>query len=79
MHTRLEYQVVARGVDTLRVNALGRLGWGVREQLDALQAQALAERDATSGRRRAAVLVETPWQLAGQPLLIRPHGGGNAQ
>src|SRR5262249_38059846 len=57
----------------------GILFWAVRQQLDELQSQALAERNATRGRRRARVLVETLWRLAGQPLLIRPHGGGNAQ
>jgi hypothetical protein len=41
--------------------------------------KALAEREALRGRRRKAVLIKIPWQLLGQPLLIRPHGGGNAQ
>jgi len=73
------YFVASHGIDTLVINVHGRLFWEVRHQLDELQAQALAERNATRGRRRAQVLVETPWRLAGKPLLIRLHGGGNAQ
>src|SRR5215813_9997547 len=73
------YVVVAQGVDLLVVNVLGRLHWQVRQALDLLQEEALAERDALHGRRRQAVLVETPWRLLDQPLLVRPHGGGNAQ
>jgi hypothetical protein len=79
MQTPQRFLVVGQGIDTLIVNTLGTLAWDVRQQLDQLQAQALAERDASKGRRRGKILVETPWQLAGQPLLIRPHGGGNAQ
>jgi len=73
------YVVVAQGVDLLVVNVLGRLDWEVHQALDTLQREALAERDALRGRRRQAVLVETPWRLLDQPLLICPHGGGNAQ
>src|SRR5215470_1477428 len=76
---RRPYFVPGHGIDTLAVNAHGRLFWEVRQQLDELQAQALVERNAARGRRRTRVLVETPWRLVGQPLLIRPHGGGNAQ
>src|SRR5262249_34846783 len=79
MPTQQPVRVVAKGIDTLVVNARGKLFWEIRHQLDDLQAQALAERNTTRGRRRAQTLVETPWRLAGQPLLIRPHGGGNAQ
>src|SRR5262245_42005792 len=77
--TRQGSSIVGQGIDTLMVNTRGTLFWAVRQHLDDLQAQALAERNATRGRRRARTLVETPWRLAGQPLLIRPHGGGNAQ
>src|SRR5262249_50111917 len=82
MATRLttlpRYYIASHGLDTLAVNAHGTLFWAVRQRLDELQTQALAERNTAHGRRRARVLVETPWCLAGQPLLIRPHGGGNA-
>src|SRR5258706_2878374 len=79
MQTHQPFRIVAHGIDTLVVNARGKLFWEIRKQLDELQAQALAERNAMHGRRRAQTLVETPWRLASQPLLIRPHGGGNAQ
>src|SRR5262249_3806381 len=48
------------------------------ELLDALQQRAIAERDGRKGRRDELMLA-TPWQLAGQPLLIAPHGGGKGQ
>src|SRR5262249_23717567 len=79
MLTQRPFCVVAQGIDTLVVNARGHLFWEIRHQLDELQARALDERNTTRGRRRAQTLVETPWRLAGQPLLIRSHGGGSAQ
>jgi hypothetical protein len=66
------------GVDTLRVNAIGELAPSRTELFDALQARALAAREARSGRRDELTVV-TPWRLAGQPLLMAPHGGGRGQ
>src|SRR5262249_14844247 len=48
------------------------------ELLDALQQKAIAERDGRK-RRRDELVLATPWRLAGQPLLIAPHGGGKGQ
>src|SRR5262249_47751649 len=78
MRTSLPYRVVLAGVDTLRVNGLGALAPSRIELLDALQQRAIAERDAQKGRRDELVLA-TRWRLAGQPLLIAPHGGGKGQ
>src|SRR5262249_61134492 len=77
--TRSDYSIASHGIDTLVVNARGTLFWAVRQQLDELQAQALAERNATHGRRRGGVVVGTPRGLAGQRLLVRPHGGRDPQ
>jgi hypothetical protein len=78
MRQSTHYSVVAAGVDTSRINCFGDLRPNVTVRLDALQARAIEERDAHRGHRRSA-LVETPWRLAGQPLLIAPHGGGKGQ
>jgi hypothetical protein len=70
--------VVLSGPDTLRVNALGELEISRVELFDALQQRAIAERDTRSqGRDRLTVV--TPWRLAGQPLLMAPHGAGKGQ
>ncbi|MBA3827221.1 MAG: hypothetical protein H0X24_25420 [Ktedonobacterales bacterium] len=71
---RPTYRVVGRGVDTLRVNALGHLHEGVMEEFLGLQQEAVEERDARLHRRRDEVRLETPYTLDGQPLLIAPHG-----
>ncbi len=76
---RSPYRVVASGVDKLVVNAQGALRSEVAERLDALQAQAIAERDTKHGHNRERVAVDTGWKLAGQPLLMLPFGGGKGQ
>jgi hypothetical protein len=73
---RPTYRVVGRNIDTLEVNGYGALHDGVAEFLDALQHEAVAERDTRQHRRRDQVRLDTVWRLAGQPLLIAPHGGG---
>jgi len=55
------------------------LGCDDQTVLDALQARAGAERDARHGGGRERLTVATPWRLAGQPLLIAPHGAGKGQ
>jgi hypothetical protein len=72
------YRVVARGVDTLVVNAHGRLAATVVAALDAAQAQALAERAGLHGGKRES-LAETPYRICGQPLLCAAHGAGKGQ
>lgn len=72
------YAVRLSGVDTLRVNVLGELSPARTELFDALQAKAVEARDARHGRRDELTIV-TPWRLAGQPLLMAPHGGGKGQ
>jgi hypothetical protein len=78
MRTKRPYRVVLAGVDTLRANALGQLSEERIALLDMLLQQAVAERDARRSRRDEAA-VPTQWKLAGQPLLIAPHGGGQGQ
>lgn len=73
------YIVVANGVDKLIVNVLGNLLSTIIDRLDLLQAQAIAARDAAHGHARDKVVVDTGWRIAGQPLLILPHGGGKGQ
>jgi hypothetical protein len=70
--------VVLCGPDTLRVNVLGELAPSRTEALDALQRRAIAERDAHPAARDR-LTVTTPWRLAGQPLLMAPHGAGKGQ
>src|SRR5262249_59314260 len=76
--TRSDYSIASQGIDTLVVNARGTLFWAVRQQLDELQAQALAERNATHGQGRARRLVGTPRRPAGAPLPLPPHSPGHA-
>lgn len=73
------YRVVASGIDKLIVNAQGDLRSDVLERLEMLQAQAIAERDARRGHARDKVALDTGWKIAGQPLLMLPHGGGKGQ
>lgn len=73
------YAVVAQGVDKLIVNTLGELRSDVIEQLEAMQAMAIAERDAAYGHARDKIAVDTGWRIAGQPLMMLPHGGGKGQ
>src|SRR5262249_10547935 len=83
MPTQQPFRVVAQGIDTLVVNARGKLFWEIRHQLDDLQAQALAERNTTRGRRRAQTLVETPgaWLVSrcssGRTEAATPNGAGS--
>src|SRR5262245_16213635 len=72
------YKVVLAGVDTLTVNVIGELALSQTELLDELQQKAVGERAGRHGRRDELV-VATSWHLAGQPLLIAPHGGGKGQ
>ena len=71
------YHDVGHNIDTLVVNAYGKFMDGLSEFLDTLQAEAKAARDAH--KYRGDVLIETGWQVAGMPLLIRPNGGGKGQ
>ncbi len=73
------YAVVANGVDKLIVNALGELRSDVIERLEVLQAEAIVQRDLAHGHARDKVVVDTGWRVAGQPLLMAPHGGGKGQ
>ncbi len=73
------YAVVASGVDKLIVNTLGELRSTVIERLELLQTEAITQRDAAHGSARDKVMVDTGWRIAGQPLLILPHGGGKGQ
>jgi hypothetical protein len=70
--------VCLAGIDTLRVNVVGELHASRMELFDALQARAIVARNARTGRRDALTVV-TPWRLAGEPLLMAPHGGGKGQ
>lgn len=79
MGSTAPYRVVLAGVDTLRVNMAAELTESRTALLDALQAKAVAERDLRHGGRRDVHIVVTPWRLAGQPLLMAPHGGGKGQ
>ena len=71
------YQVVGTGVDTIKVSAVGKLREEVIAVLDALQQQAIAQRD--ERRQSGEALVDSHWKLDGEPVQIRAHGGGKGQ
>src|SRR5215469_11930601 len=68
---------VAQGIDTLKASAVGIFKPEVVTLFDALQQEAILQRD--QRRHKGEVMVDTHWSLDGQPLLMLPHGGGRGQ
>jgi hypothetical protein len=71
------YRCVGRNIDTLTVNAYGKLLDGIPAFFDTMQAEAKAARD--SSKYHGEVLVETGFAIVDTPLLIRPYGGGSSR
>jgi hypothetical protein len=74
---RKHYNIVGAGVDTFKASAVGDIREEVAELMDLLQLKAIEERERK--KHRGEVLMDTHWRLAGQPVQMRPYGGGKGQ